>query len=159
MPPRPRHSRISSCGKCLAISAGGGGGWSTFVPCAPSSPVASVWVATPTPSTQRGQSPCGESGGSVVPQRGQVPAGFGGGELGERTGGIAGGEFRRFTICQSAHSTNPMTPAVTSSITQRISRSTISPPPILKSPSIALSIYPFLLETRRKVTSGSLHAL
>src|ERR1017187_3053736 len=72
MPPRPRHSRISSCGNNDAISAGEGGGWTTLVPCDPVAPGPSVWVARPALSMHSGQMPPKAVGGTGFPQCGHV---------------------------------------------------------------------------------------
>src|SRR5579871_2819229 len=71
MPPRPRHSRISSCGNNLAMSpTGKGGPGGDFAEAG--SPVISVCVARFMAIRQRGQSPSGESGGMGAPHFGHL---------------------------------------------------------------------------------------
>src|SRR6266480_495461 len=75
MPPRPRHSMISNCGKNFAISSGVGamgGGETILVPRGPVLSATSVGVAMFMAIRQRGHNPVGELGGSGVPHCGQT---------------------------------------------------------------------------------------
>src|SRR5438105_5027040 len=75
MPPRPMHSRISNCGKNLAMLSGAGGlgdGEAVRSPGEPVSPATSVWVAMFIAIRQRGHSPVGELSGNDVPHCGQT---------------------------------------------------------------------------------------
>src|SRR5579875_348374 len=73
MPPEPSSSRISSCGKAGASSAGVGGtkrpagGWSVV-----GTPAACEGPARPAASRHWGQSPPGASAGKTAPHFGQV---------------------------------------------------------------------------------------
>src|SRR5262245_15798635 len=68
MPPRPRHSRISSCGKCGASSLGVRGGCAAGA----SAPVKPVSLVTFKAARQRGHSPLGASAGSATPHLGHA---------------------------------------------------------------------------------------
>src|SRR3954471_9708372 len=72
MPPWPRSSRISSCGKCCARSEGGGGGKSL----GPLDAVGSGCVSSPALRRHCGQRPCGASEASFVPQPAQTFSAF-----------------------------------------------------------------------------------
>src|SRR6185369_4963898 len=75
MPPRPRHSMISNCGKNFAISSGVSamrGGETVLVSGGPVLSVTSVCVAMFMAIRQRGHNPVGELGGSGVPHCGQT---------------------------------------------------------------------------------------
>src|SRR5947207_7553032 len=65
MPPRPRHSRISSWGKCGAICSGGNGGRAAGV-----SSVKTVSVFKFNAIRQPGHSPAGAFAGSGAPHWG-----------------------------------------------------------------------------------------
>src|SRR5258706_4776312 len=75
MPPRPRHSMISNCGKNFAMASGAGAlgrGETGLARGEPVSPATSVWVAMFIAIRQRGHNPVGELGGSDVPHCGQT---------------------------------------------------------------------------------------
>ncbi len=120
-------------------------------------PAASVWVARPTPSTQRGQSPSGASAGKGAPHLGQVRKGGGGVGVVGVTGGTARGEFCCLANSHSPQSTTAITPAPSNMRLHKMSM--ISPPPRLNNPSIALFIHLLLQEAGRRVTECGLHAL
>ena len=73
MPPRPRHSRISSCGKCGAICSGGNGGCADVAFAA--SPVKTVSVFRFNAMRHRGHNPAGALGGRGAPHCGQFVIG------------------------------------------------------------------------------------
>ena len=70
IPPRPRHSRISSCGKCGAMCSGGSGGCATGV-----SPVKTESGVRFNAMRQFGQRPSGASGGRIAPHCGHFGIG------------------------------------------------------------------------------------